>query len=167
MLEGTEFESYFGDLGPAYRFEQFSLAVSDSIDFSVTPGTISGSVFPRASLYRKLAEPLGSMDTLLESAIHLEPDGGASGQNAEERALNTVRALLQFLSQAHTPSEGAFRAHVERMVRFLETLDVRKELLSRVIAFARAGKKPHLAPVNSWNDIEAAIGVQNSASATP
>lgn len=168
MLGGTEFESYFDDAvdpSVAFRGSQFSLVAENALDLSMAEDRAFRHVLRPASLYRKLPAPDGT-DALLEIASYLEPDGGAPGNDTEDRALKTTCALLLFLSYGNTPAEGAFRAHVERMARFLETLDLRKELLSQVAAFARAGKKPLLAQVDSWADIEAAIGVQRSASAT-
>lgn len=165
MPEGTEFESYFVDSSIAFRGPQFCIVAKNPPDLSLAEDGASRHVLRRALLYRKLPAS-DATDALLEIASHLEPDGGAPGNDAEDRALKTACALLLFLSQGHTPTAGAFRVHVERMAKFLETLDVRQELLSRVIAFARAGKKPLRARVDSWADIEAAIGVQRSASTT-
>jgi Ca-activated chloride channel family protein len=58
-------------------------------------------------------------DRLMELAGCLEPDGGMPGQNAPERVLSSVYALLAFLSHGHTSTAGAFRAHVKRLAKFL------------------------------------------------
>jgi hypothetical protein len=100
--------------------------------------------------------PPDDTDRLLEIAAKLSPDGGVAGGDPEDRALKTVSALLFFLSQGHTPTQGAFRAHVERMIRFLASVDLRRELLARVIDFARAGMRP-AKQVSSWNEVDAAL----------
>jgi hypothetical protein len=97
-------------------------------------------------------------DRMLEIAGSLEPDGGLAGKDAEDRALKTVIALLFFLEHGHTTTQGAFRAHVERMVRYLEsTGGPNRKVIESVIAFARAGKKPGAAEVRTWKEVEAAI----------
>ena len=105
--------------------------------------------------------PADSTDRLLEIASHLEPDGGVTGGDAEDRALKTISAMLFFLSEGHSPNAGAFRAHTERMVRFLEELDglspEHRAIADAVVAFARAGKKPSQTEVNSWDDVTTAI----------
>jgi hypothetical protein len=69
-------------------------------------------------------ESLGAGDnshaTLMALASSLEPDGGMPGKTEEERLLATILALLQFLDAGHGVSGGAFRAHVKRLVEFLE-----------------------------------------------
>jgi hypothetical protein len=61
-----------------------------------------------------------SQAALMALASTLEPDGGMPGKTDEERLLATVLALLQFLDAGHSVSGGAFRAHVKRLVEFLE-----------------------------------------------
>ena len=86
-------------------------------------------------------------DLLLELAARIDSDGGLPGRNAEERASATVAAILAFLQHGHTPSSGAFRSHVARLVAFLEShLDSigglsaeRRKLVDEVIALARKG----------------------------
>jgi Ca-activated chloride channel family protein len=100
-------------------------------------------------------------DRLLEIASHLEPDGGVSGEGPEERALKTISAVLFFLYEGHKPNAGAFRAHAERLVRFLEAATglttEHRAIVDAVVAFARAGKKPSKNEVTSWDDVTAAI----------
>jgi len=107
-----------------------------------------------------MAEP-DITDRLIEIASTLDPDGGLTGGNGDDRALKTASAVLLFLSEGHTPTDGAFRAHVERMVRFLETVTglsaEHRAIVDRVVAFVRSGKKPKQANVDSWQDIDAAI----------
>jgi hypothetical protein len=57
---------------------------------------------------------------LMALASSLEPDGGIPGKAEEARVLATILALLRFLAEGHSVSGGAFRAHVKRLVEFLE-----------------------------------------------
>jgi hypothetical protein len=43
------------------------------------------------------------------------------GRDEESRAIATIVALLAFLSNGHTAAD-AFRSHVARLVKFLESL---------------------------------------------
>ncbi len=62
-----------------------------------------------------------SQAALMALASSLEPDGGMPGKTEENRLLATILGLLQFLAGGHSASGGAFRAHVKRLVEFLET----------------------------------------------
>lgn len=113
-----------------------------------------------APLYNDEVEPAtqGPVDRMLEIASALAPDGGLPGKDAEDRALKTIAALLFFLKHGQTPIDGAFRAHVERMVLFLERhAKLKQEIVEKVIKFARAGKKPARTEWKSWKDVEVAI----------
>ena len=104
------------------------------------------------------AEEAAPVDRLFKIAGSLAPDGGLPGTDAEDRVLQTAIALLFFLEQGHTLKGGAFRAHVERMVRFLErNPGTNRKIIEKVIAFARAGKKPGTTEMQSWKEVEAAI----------
>lgn len=85
-------------------------------------------------------------ETLLDLASHMDPDGGMPGENAELRASATVIALLAFLSQGHTPTRGAFRSHVARLVSFLKSLTGlsihQQQVVEAVIEMARKGTTP-------------------------
>ena len=103
-------------------------------------------------------EEATTVDRMFKIAGSLAPDGGLPGKDAEDRVLQTAIALLFFLEQGHTPNQGAFRAHVERMVRFLErNPGPNRKIIERVIAFARAGKKPGATEMQSWKEVEVAI----------
>jgi Ca-activated chloride channel family protein len=85
-------------------------------------------------------------ETLLDLASHMDPDGGMPGENAELRASATVIALLAFLSQGYTPTRGAFRSHVARLVSFLKSLtglsNHQQQVVEAVIEMARKGTTP-------------------------
>jgi hypothetical protein len=103
---------------------------------------------PQASEVAVAAESNFASDALLNLATQLEPDGGLRGDDPDDRALRTACALMMFLMHGHTPAQGALRAHVERMVTFLESITAlpldRRELLDRAIAFVRAARTPSL-----------------------
>jgi hypothetical protein len=95
----------------------------------------------------------------------MDSDGGMPGGSPEARASATLAALLAFLEHGHTPSAGAFRSHVARMVAFLESLrglDARRrKLVDLALAAARNGQVPpgnwlHLAQSGGdcWEDLE-------------
>ena len=85
-------------------------------------------------------------DLLLSLASEIEPDGGMWGKNIEERVLSSVVALLCFLEKGHTPKAGTFRAHVERLISFLESELVRslsseqQMSVDKIIKLARSGR---------------------------
>ncbi len=58
----------------------------------------------------------------MELAAKLEPDGGMPGRDVSARAKASAEAVLKFVEAGHTLTEGAFRAHVARMVSFLKSL---------------------------------------------
>ena len=75
--------------------------------------------------------------------------GGPDG----DRAAATLLALLAFLAEGHTLLQGAFRAHVGRMVNFLESgildrLDARKQRIARRVL--DAARERQRAPAGDW-----------------
>jgi Ca-activated chloride channel family protein len=105
---------------------------------------------------------LDETDRLMAIAASLLPDGGAPGKDADERALATACAVLAFASEGHTPDEGAFRAHVARMVSYLASVTgltpEHGAIVREVVAFAGSGRTPKLSQPQLWTDVEAAIG---------
>jgi Ca-activated chloride channel family protein len=107
-------------------------------------------------------------DLLLELASRMDSDGGMPAKDKESRAGATIAALFAFLSQGHTPRSGAFRAHVARLVSFLESLSglqaVRQKLVEAALELARKDRMPAgdwLALASNsgdyWKKIEKAI----------
>ena len=105
-------------------------------------------------LQREKDEPLAGggaklepEEALLELARQIEPDGGLPGKTDFQRLVHTLLALLTFLHEGHTATVGAFRLHVHRLIRFLETqklpkLDEEERRTARnVLRWARAGGK--------------------------
>ena len=78
-------------------------------------------------------------DHLLQLASSIEPDGGMPGNNEEERVLATILALLQFMAEGHSVKQGAFRAHVGKIVAFLESeLQRTQSELMKIEEFVRS-----------------------------
>jgi len=122
-------------------------------------------VGPSASMPTR---PETADDILLALASRMDSDGGMPGKNREARALATVVALLAFVSHGHTPTGGAFRSHVARLVSFLESLTGlaghQQQLVAAVIDLARkdtapAGEWTALAHLSggSWRDVERSL----------
>jgi Ca-activated chloride channel family protein len=88
---------------------------------------ISSSVFGRLRSGKPeeprtpLESAPGPEDMLLDLARRIEPDGGMPGKNDFERVVRSLVAVLGFLIEGHTTTAGAFRAHVQRLMHFLET----------------------------------------------
>jgi Ca-activated chloride channel family protein len=155
MPRGTKYGSYFAPR-PASDMAMMAL------DGFVAPSSLN----IRRAVFRRPAPtpPPDETDRLLQIASSLQPDGGVSGTDNEDRALKTIAALLFFLSQGHTPEQGAFRAHVEKMVRFLEGLAglANGETVKKMTAFAREGKKPAQIAAESWKDVAQALASDGS-----
>jgi Ca-activated chloride channel family protein len=77
---------------------------------------------------------------LLDLASTLDPDGGMPGKSEEERVLATILALLQFLAGGHSASAGPFRAHVKRMIEFLEKSKIRTGVVKEIVELGRSGR---------------------------
>lgn len=104
-----------------------------------------------------------SQDALVRLASMIEPDGGMPGKTEDERVQATVLALLQFLTGGHSERGGAFRAHVKRLVKFLEKSKVRPDVVDQVVERARSGRalegdwsKRKPGP-ELWQDLAAAL----------
>ena len=67
-----------------------------------------------------LKAPEPDQERLLELAARIEPDGGMPGKNDREGLRATVEALLSFLDAGHTATTGAFRAHVARLLTYVD-----------------------------------------------
>lgn len=102
-------------------------------------------------------------DPLMKLAASLEPDGGMPGKTDEERVQVTILALLQFLAEGNSSKHGAFRAHVKRMVEFLEKSKLQNDVVKEIVGRARTGQalpgdwsksKPEPA---LWAELEQAI----------
>jgi Ca-activated chloride channel family protein len=113
---------------------------------------IPRAAYPRRSPIQRGITKVDASDDkanidLLKLASCIEPDGGMPGSNEEERVMATIIALLQFLNEGHSASRGAFRAHIKRMLRFLEQSNVQNDIVKEVI---RRGRSGH-APAGDWS----------------
>jgi hypothetical protein len=107
-------------------------------------------------------------DILLDLALRMESDGGMPGDNSESRAIDTIVAVLAFVSHGHAPGGGAFRSHVARLVSYLKSLtglsSQQQEVVDAVIELARKGTAPAgewitLARTsgNHWKEVERSV----------
>jgi len=115
-------------------------------------------------------ESTDSESRLLQLCLDIEPDGGMPGRSVADRALRTLVVLLAFLSDGHTPTRGAFRAHVTRLLEFLAALDPgtltaeQAGIVERAVNFARAGKHPEgewlslaASRSGSWREVDSVL----------
>ena len=103
-------------------------------------------------------------DMLVDLAASLEPDGGMPGVSEEERVQATILALLRFMAAGHSAKSGAFRAHVKRMLKFLDRSAIKNDVVREVVERAKAGRPPVagdwtkiLPGPNFWAELEEAI----------
>ncbi len=108
-------------------------------------------------------------DALVDLAASLEPDGGMPGTSEEERVQATILALLTFVAAGHSAKRGAFRAHVKRMVKFLERSAIRNDVVKEIVERAKAGRpltgdwtKGKPGP-DFWAELEKAIAKAKAA----
>jgi Ca-activated chloride channel family protein len=113
---------------------RFSLFGGRGQDAGAAPPPPAGASLPEPAL-ADAAEP---EDLLLALASKLLPDGGMPGTTEAERIDNTIVALLCMVAEGHSVRLGAFRSHVERMVRFLESFG--RTELQLTIEAGRTGK---------------------------
>ncbi len=148
MPQDTAFSSYFGHptlmtacAAPARGAARILHSVADA----------SSALFGR----RRAAQPVAyhaepafpaeagprdeGVDTLLELAARIEPDGGMPGRDEEERVQAAILALLAFLAEGHTERSGTFRSHVRRLMGFLEGADHVHPMVGRILTLVRRG----------------------------
>jgi Ca-activated chloride channel family protein len=179
MAQDTNFGAYFQHQTGAYmpmpsaaaplasRGPKAAKAISSLLDSSSAP-----EVAAEAGDFSEMLGAAPPADTaediLLDLASQMDSDGGMPGKTREARAIWTVTALLAFLSQGHTPTDGAFRSHVVRLTAFLKTLTglsgLQQEVVAAVLELAREGKAPDgewltLArrPGNHWSQVEESV----------
>lgn len=106
------------------------------------------------------ADQKTTADRLMEIAARMESDGGMPGRDADERLLETARAVLAFLKEGHSAGKGAFRVHVQRLVAFLEREGGGREAVAKVIDAARQGRVipgEWLDGAVTWKEVETAV----------
>ena len=148
MPRDTAFSSYFGATCAAMALQPVGQAESEPIVGALF--SLARPLRPRAVAFEAAApldaelaracevEP-GAVDTLLELAADIEPDGGLPGSTEEERVQATILALLCFLAEGHTERTGTFRSHVARLIGFLESMAHVHAVAGEVVALARQG----------------------------
>lgn len=102
---------------------------------------------------------------LVQLASMIEPDGGMPGKTDDERVLASIMALLAFLAAGNSETTGAFRAHVKRLIEFLEKSKVRPDDVKQVVERVRSGRPvegdwiDHVSRPDPglWQKIEAAL----------
>ncbi len=181
MPQDTAFGAYFNlhDTGsfnlPMARFaaQQASPTAASPIDFGSPFRDVKGAPSSGGfkDFFARFTRPVNSVpgpardtqtgeEILLELASRLDSDGGMPGKNSESRASATVVTLLAFLSQGHTPTSGAFRTHVARLVSFLDSLSglsrQQQQVIAAVIKLARKGT----APTGDWITMSKASGLR-------
>jgi Ca-activated chloride channel family protein len=156
MPQDVRFPSYFAP--PAAPMAAMAL---------LAPGRFSvRNVLARVSfdaLAAVPAEPPQETDPLLELAASIETDGGMPGRIEEQRILETLATLLDFLAQGNTAAAGPFRAHVRRLIAYLESVldglgEGHREIVERVLETAREAKPPTWQRPKgrlSWDDFRA------------
>jgi hypothetical protein len=82
----------------------------------------------------------GEDDVLVNLAASLEPDGGIPGASEDERVQATILVLLRFMAAGHSAKRGAFRAHIKRMLKFLERSAIKNGVIKDVIERAKTGR---------------------------
>lgn len=182
MAQDTPFNAYFsrsriGAQAPAARnlFATCmqSVAPPDSVRVAFSLSR-SPRQLPKLEEAKMRTPSAGS--SLIDLAARMESDGGMPGENREARASASVVALLAFLQQGHTVTSGAFRAHVARLVSFLNSVKGlsgrQQQLVAGVVDLARKGKPPAgewaalaAASGNHWGEIEKGIGAINAGTA--
>jgi Ca-activated chloride channel family protein len=172
MAQDTDFGAYFRKRGsvarpplysapmPARKIGSFCLDLDDEDAPSYCRDQVPFSLLEEkvrieSDAYR-LAEP--AEDILFDLASRMDTDGGMPGENLESRAITTIVALLTFLSKGHTPTAGAFRSHVVRLVAFLKSLgglsSQQQDIVAAVIELVRKGT----VPAGEWTALARASG---------
>ncbi len=63
-------------------------------------------------------------DILVELAARIQPDGGMPGKTEEYRIANTIIAIALFAADGNTVDKGTFKAHVGKLLEYLEKVNV-------------------------------------------
>jgi hypothetical protein len=176
MPQDTAFSAYFGATFTEMAcFKSFAPRSLPTTSFEAAISETEKVLFRRGPLMLHARLPLGTEAAattpkvdLVDLAAMLEPDGGMPGESPTVRAARTIAAILAFVAEGHTLSAGAFRLHVTRLVRFLESLRVASgreaRLIDTALGAASTGKAADgqwlsLArdPGTGWNHNEAAL----------
>lgn len=166
MPEDVSFDSYFDAVACRSSMEPCTDLASS---LSYLPESMPKASRLRTALFSVADRAEVSDDgSLVKLAASLEPDGGMPGATSAERLARTIAALLAFVADHHTITSGAFRLHVARLVKFLESATVssarEKRALEQALQAASTGIVPPgewlalaTIPRTRWKDIEAAF----------
>lgn len=165
MPQDTNFAAYFAMGSPAAPHHFMSLmamlprARGHLLNASIAPAPAVDAILD----WRGPAEPADNI--LLDRASRMDSDGGMPGTNREARAIATVVTVLAFVSQGHTPTRGAFRSHVARLVSFLKSLtglsSDHQQIVAAIVELARKGTASPgewitlaQTPGDHWHEVE-------------
>lgn len=143
LAQDVQGASYFGGQKARMRVQPLAMLYCDMAQTEHIFSRFS-CPSPAAPSRKSVDEALaGGFDeetsALVQLAARLEPDGGLPGRGEEERVLATVLALLRFLAAGHSAKRGAFRAHIGRMIGFLDHAGFRNDVVEEVAMRARKG----------------------------
>lgn len=151
LAQDVEMGGYFSGLSSELLYCSIMPKEAFSVLFdAVTPGA---------------PDDLGGIEQaeLIALAAKLEPDGGMPGKTEEERVQATILVLLRFLAAGHSTKSGAFRAHVKKLVKFLEKTKLRPDVVEEILKRGHTGqalsgdwKNAQPGP-DLWADLEKAI----------
>jgi hypothetical protein len=156
MPQDTDFSEYFGlsasmaGMMPSVQLD--TAEISGTVHFAkqFVKESRSGrrshrGISAMQSLIRRSLTP-DAPANLIDLAAMLEPDGGMPGSNPSVRLARTIAAVFAFVTEGHTSTTGAFRSHVTRLVKFLESVstasDSEKHAIQRAIDAASKGTSP-------------------------
>jgi Ca-activated chloride channel family protein len=166
MPQDVLFGAYFPTMASGGGEILYSLYEAEKpLELEIAPGA-DEDVYPFGQVPEisfELEIPLGPEDMLLDLAQQLEPDGGMPGKNDFERVVRSLVAVLAFLIEGHTATDGAFRTHVQRLMHFLETsafhsLDTQqRRTLNDALGWIKKGTAPpwKLGDLLAWEETEA------------
>ena len=161
MPEDTSFNAYFRPSQTMMNATPRLYSVSEpDMCYSMAPSAPPRATQRRMVSFslRKAPEAVRTMETediLTELASRLEPDGGMPAQNEEERLAISLLVLLFFVESGHTAHRGAFRTHVQRLIRFMEDTDLTllDEHLQKQVSSAMDHFRDGRCVVGHWKEL--------------
>jgi hypothetical protein len=162
MPQDTEFDAYFRGRTPHRVYSAASAVTYSGVPLDVAASIRFASPPARDVLFSRIPDA-----DLVRIAALLEPDGGMPGKSAEERAARSCAAVLAFVAEGHTSSSGAFRLHVERLVKFLMSISVASDRVKRLVEQALDAASTGTAPAGDWLRFAREPGTRWNASKRP
>jgi Ca-activated chloride channel family protein len=169
MPQDVQFGAYFGGAGMAAAGAPLAaraLLAPDPASLMRRRGSV---VAAEASFcFEEEAEAAAGNDgadgsDVLDLAAMLEPDGGMPGETMEIRIVRSIALLLALAEKGHTLARGAFRAHVRRLLDFLNAAKL-NDAEAKALQLASSGT-PKLGPwleiagddSADWEDLRAGL----------